>query len=425
MSLSEIHASANATSHAILTDVSSPVVDTPSCRLLGPTALVVQGLMGILVILSLVYKRHRERPVRPWRIWIFDISKQIVGQMFVHGLNVLISDVVSRLTSGNACVFYFLNILIDTTLGVAILYVIFHALTNLLSEKLRYEGFESGVYGDPPSVSYWLRQAAIYVLSLTTMKLLVIGLLILFPGLFSIGEWLLSWTWTEKGDGFQVIFTMGIFPIIMNILQFWFIDSIVKAHNKVGLDAETSDFQHADREPLFSVPSDDEDDHGYAHHDIENPSPSSHSRSLSFATDVSAGKSDMLDSIPVDQKSVETNFTQGRSDQHSYPPSLSSSLTSASSTSPKPAKNLLKLAKRRRNPPPNVYALSDSHPIHQPQPRIPQVASAAASLELEVRNSSTDHWSDSWDDSVDWTDHDTKDRTIQSWDSTATLRASS
>jgi hypothetical protein len=65
-----------------------PAVDPESCELLGPTALVrgfissscnvmmrrveqvVQGLMGILVILSLVYKRHRETPKRPWRIWL-------------------------------------------------------------------------------------------------------------------------------------------------------------------------------------------------------------------------------------------------------------------------------------------------------------------------------------------------------------------
>jgi hypothetical protein len=63
--------------------------DDQSCELLGPTALVnvhshphdsiltftfdfsqvVQGVLGVLVILSLVYKRHRETPMRPWRIW--------------------------------------------------------------------------------------------------------------------------------------------------------------------------------------------------------------------------------------------------------------------------------------------------------------------------------------------------------------------
>ena len=47
----------------------------------------------------------------------FDISKQITGQLFVHGVNVLISGIVAQVSSGNACVLYFLNILIDTTLG--------------------------------------------------------------------------------------------------------------------------------------------------------------------------------------------------------------------------------------------------------------------------------------------------------------------
>lgn len=38
--------------------------------LTGDAAIqIVQGLMGVLVILSLVYKRHRESPKRPWRIW--------------------------------------------------------------------------------------------------------------------------------------------------------------------------------------------------------------------------------------------------------------------------------------------------------------------------------------------------------------------
>ena len=51
----------------------------------------------------------------------FDVSKQIIGQMFVHGVNVLISGIVAHLSSGNACVLYFLNILIDTTLGASAL----------------------------------------------------------------------------------------------------------------------------------------------------------------------------------------------------------------------------------------------------------------------------------------------------------------
>lgn len=78
---------------------------------------VVQALLGLVVILSLVYKRQRESPKRPWRIWVFDVAKQLAGQMFVHGVNLLISGIVAQRKSGNACVLYFLNILVDTTLG--------------------------------------------------------------------------------------------------------------------------------------------------------------------------------------------------------------------------------------------------------------------------------------------------------------------
>jgi hypothetical protein len=85
---------------------------------------VVQALLGLLVILSLVYKRHRESPKRPWEIWVFDVAKQLAGQMFVHGVNLLISGVVAQIASGNACVLYFLNILIDTTLGARSLHTL-------------------------------------------------------------------------------------------------------------------------------------------------------------------------------------------------------------------------------------------------------------------------------------------------------------
>lgn len=43
--------------------------DDPRCHLFGPTALIVQAIMGVLVIASLVYKRHRESPRRKWKIW--------------------------------------------------------------------------------------------------------------------------------------------------------------------------------------------------------------------------------------------------------------------------------------------------------------------------------------------------------------------
>ena len=75
--------------------------------------------------------------------------------------------------------------------------------TLLLSEKLGLEGFRSGEYGSSPSFSYWARQFAVYLSCLTVMKLVVVGLFALWPGIFKIGEWLLSWL--GNGDAAEVI----------------------------------------------------------------------------------------------------------------------------------------------------------------------------------------------------------------------------
>ena len=115
--------------------------------------------------------------------------------------------------------------------------------TYVLTEKFHLKGFESGKYGTPPSIVYWMRQTAVYVFSLTIMKLSVIALFALWPGIFKMGEWLLSFLGTDEAA--QVILyvvpcydatflyspsihsTMGLFPFMMNVVQFWLIDSIV------------------------------------------------------------------------------------------------------------------------------------------------------------------------------------------------------
>lgn len=88
-------------------------------------------------------------------------------------------------------------------LGVGIIYCCLKYSTLLLSGKLGLEGFRSGEYGSPPSVVHWIRQLLVYVSCLTIMKLTVLGLFALWPGIFKIGEWLLSWL--GDGDGVQVI----------------------------------------------------------------------------------------------------------------------------------------------------------------------------------------------------------------------------
>ena len=123
------------------TQTEMPGAKDGQCRLLGPFAILVQAALGLLAILSLVWKRWRETPPRPLKIWFFDVSKQVFGSVLLHIANLFISmfssgrlDVAaSRLpatvtnatltvrsavrSQPNPCSFYLLNLAIDVSTG--------------------------------------------------------------------------------------------------------------------------------------------------------------------------------------------------------------------------------------------------------------------------------------------------------------------
>lgn len=127
----------------------SPLSTTEAgeCRLLGPFALLVQGALGSVALLALVFKRWRETPKRPWKIFFFDASKQVLGSCLTHVLNLMMSmlgsvDMMNTAqkaaiatfaakaaegdTGGgsappdipNPCSFYLLNLAIDVSLSL-------------------------------------------------------------------------------------------------------------------------------------------------------------------------------------------------------------------------------------------------------------------------------------------------------------------
>lgn len=104
-----------------------PGAASGECQLLGQASIFIQGALGGLALLSLVYKRWRERPQRPLKIWFFDVSKQVVGSVLLHVANLLMSmlssgqfTVTLKASNGeysaNPCSFYLLNLAIDVSL---------------------------------------------------------------------------------------------------------------------------------------------------------------------------------------------------------------------------------------------------------------------------------------------------------------------
>jgi STIMATE family len=222
--------------------------NTGECELLGPFAILVQASLGLLALLSLVYKRWRERPQRPVKIWAFDASKQVFGSALLHLANLVMSmfsagqiqaSVAQAAASAagvnggkyqpNPCSFYLLNLAIDTTLGIPILIIILRLLTagaSLTPLANPPESIRSGNYGTPPRATWWLRQSMIYFIGLVGMKSCVFVVFEILPWIVQVGDWALRWT--EGNEAVQIAFVMLIFPLIMNGIQYYIIDSFIK-----------------------------------------------------------------------------------------------------------------------------------------------------------------------------------------------------
>ncbi|KAI9701802.1 MAG: hypothetical protein M1836_001146 [Candelina mexicana] len=234
------------------------------CKLLGSFALLVQGGLGALALSSLVWKRYRERPQRPLKIWAFDASKQVVGSALVHIANLFMSMLSSGQFSAtqlkvapasqeayqpNPCSFYLLNLAIDTTIGIPILVILLRLLTygfSLTPLGQPPESIQSGHYGHPPKARWWAKQSFIYFLGLLGMKCCVFFIFQILPWISLVGDWALRWT--EGNETLQVVFVMLLFPVIMNALQYYIIDSFIKGKPE------------GDHEPIPSEEGDSDDD---------------------------------------------------------------------------------------------------------------------------------------------------------------------
>ncbi|KAI8852657.1 vacuolar membrane protein-domain-containing protein [Chytridium lagenaria] len=191
-------------------DESSPAMQ---CKLMDGFAVIVQAFLATIALSSLVYKRHREHPRRPVVIWFFD-SKQAIAAGMVHFANVAVSYLSGHNSheSNNPC------ILLDTTVGVGILYV-FLKILHGIAEYLKIKDMKSGHYGNPPRISAWFRQLSLFITAWFFVKVTVVLALQHFHFL------------RTGNPRLQVLVVMLIFPLIMNIIQAWLIDMVIKGRH--------------------------------------------------------------------------------------------------------------------------------------------------------------------------------------------------
>ena len=134
-----------------------------------------------------------------------------------------------------------------TTIGIPILVILLRLLAHgfsLTPLGNPPESIHSGNYGRPAKTKWWLKQSFIYFLGLLGMKACVFFIFQICPWIIRIGDWALRWT--EGNEMVQVFFVMLFFPVVMNALQYYIIDSFIKDQKPSGHDSTPGEDEHGD-----------------------------------------------------------------------------------------------------------------------------------------------------------------------------------
>ncbi|KAL8434064.1 hypothetical protein Efla_001536 [Eimeria flavescens] len=198
-----------------------------SCELLGEFGTFgwwLQGVLGVLSFGSLLAKRKRENPKRPWKVFLFDCSKQASGAFFIHMLNLGGAGLMAAVFEQDVCVWYWLNIMVDTTLGVYFQYLMLQAARRLFKGATC---LEYGNYGAPPRWSACFSQGLSWLVFCLMMKLAACAFMLALQGPLGASACggLLPCCFVPPPEPTVV---MVATPLVMNSVQYWLTDGFIQ-----------------------------------------------------------------------------------------------------------------------------------------------------------------------------------------------------
>lgn len=248
-----------------ITHASSVSQHIEKCDVMGSVGVMIQFLLASVVLLVLIYKRRIEKPRRVWKVFFLDVTKQFFSMSTTHFLNVLLAVLMSHNSeAGDSCVWYFVTVVIDSSLGTLITCFLL-SQTDSLFERFGHLRYKSGNYFTLKTSTYkdhvlglrediisvdvdrkaWSVQLAVF-LGITVFSKLVI---IMIPQkiqdvLQSIGEVFLSWF--NFSLAIKLLVVIVIFPSVLTSLQFWVQDNFLKKKEKPingerNLDSRSTD----------------------------------------------------------------------------------------------------------------------------------------------------------------------------------------
>lgn len=222
--------------------------DESKCQMFGGFGVLIQAILGMAAFSILIVKRYVEKPRRVWKIWFFDVMKQIISSLVLHLFNLIISAVLSSdKNDADACVWYFVTVFLDCTLGAFLSYVLMW-LTDGIAHSSDWEFLKTGLYYNEYvkdnkkqyKVDYkkYFTQLGVWLFTTLIVKcILLIMLKICKLFLVNVGTFILSPFINAK---LRLVMVMIIFPVILNALYFWVVDNILKLKES---DKKSSNFK--------------------------------------------------------------------------------------------------------------------------------------------------------------------------------------
>lgn len=187
----------------------------------------------------LVLKKVQEKSQRTWHEFFLDSSKQMAGAGWIHVMNILCAKLLDHMMPvGDECEWYWINIMIDTTLGVAVEYALLQALLKLAGVCLGTAGAEElrpGHYHDAGvfQVSRYVKQLVLWLIVVTGMKMSMVVLMYFAATPLEAGAAFVLQPFLES-PSLKLCVVMIATPLCMNAFQFWVVDNFIKKEESEG-----------------------------------------------------------------------------------------------------------------------------------------------------------------------------------------------
>ncbi|KDO35301.1 hypothetical protein SPRG_00150 [Saprolegnia parasitica CBS 223.65] len=205
------------------------------CKLLsGPFETFIQVSLGLIAMSVLVCKRYFEHPQRPFRVWLFDASKQCIGAGWAHAANLTIAILLVQYSTekenADECAFYFINFTLDTSFGVALNWFLLHC-SVLLARHFHWKALQvPGFYGNPIQTRVWLIQLGVWLVIIIMTKLIIGRVILWFERPINAFANVLFEPLSDF-PRLELVLVMIACPVTMNVVQFWVTDNFLKKHD--------------------------------------------------------------------------------------------------------------------------------------------------------------------------------------------------